>query len=160
MRDSMLSVTAPHQVLFEGLASAMPLFAASDDAALVARVRLDHYVNLVRAILHESINDGQTVAECLALGRSLVPWWSDEVIADHLADCGADPRLRSYLWSYPAGLDWFVALADQADSRVTAEVLHAAYREPLTPGELAQYWPAGLVVADREPVRVRQSPLS
>jgi len=157
----LLAVTASHQVLFEGLAQAMPLFVTPHDEAAVTRVRLDHYLQLVRAELHVAINSGVSVAECLAHGHARVPWWTDELITDHLTDSGADPRLRSYLWSYPAGLDWFVALADDADSRVKAEVLHAAYREPLTPTDLARLWPAGPVIhGPSGPVRLRQPAFS
>lgn len=157
----LLAVTAPHQVLFEGLAQAMPLFAAPDDEALLTRVRLDHYLQLVRAELHVAINSGVSVAECVTHARARVPYWTDEAIGDQLADSSTDPRLRSYLWSYPAGLDWFAALADDADSNVKAEVLHAAYREPLTPTGLARLWPAGPTIGgDGGPVRLRQPALS
>jgi hypothetical protein len=138
----LLSVYAPHQVLFEGLAQAMPLLVTPDDPALIARVRLDHYLRLVEAELHLAINAGVSAATCAAQARARVPFWSDATIADQLSDCGVDPLLRSYLWSYPAGLDWFVALAE-APTTVVTEVLHAAYRDPLTPGDLAARWPTG-----------------
>jgi hypothetical protein len=138
----LLSVFAPHQVLFEGLAQALPLLVTPDDPALTARVRLDHYLRLVEAQLHLAINTGVSAATCAAWARARVPFWSDTTIADHLADCGTDQLLRSYLWSYPAGLDWFVALAE-APGTVATEVLHAAYRDPLTPTDLAAHWPTG-----------------
>ncbi len=73
-----------------------------------------------------------------------IPYWSDEDIADLLTDRGSDPLLRSYLWAYPAGIDWFVNLADSNATEAPA-ILQAAYRRPLTPGELAALWPSGPV---------------
>lgn len=43
-RVRLLSVHSQHQVLFEGLAQALPLFVAPDDAAMTVRVRLAHYL--------------------------------------------------------------------------------------------------------------------
>ena len=138
-----MSVHAPHQVLMEGLAQALPLLITPDEPMLVARVRLAHYVQLVHARLHLAINAGTSIEECAADARALVPYWDDDEIADALADRGANPLLRSYLWAYPAGLDWFVALADAADHDTIRELTHAAYRQPLTPTDLAHLWPAG-----------------
>jgi hypothetical protein len=152
----LLSVHAPYQVALEGLAQAMPLFVADDDPILVARVRLDHYVQLVRAELHQAINDGATPTECADHARSHVPWWSDKTIAAQLTDRGSSPSLRSYLWAYPAGIDWFAALVE-ADAKVIGEVFHAAYRAPLTPTELAALWPEGPPIGGPgHPVRLRQ----
>jgi len=137
-----LSVHAPQQVAAEGLAQALPLFITPDDGPVITRVRLDHYLQLVRAELHLAVNAGATIEECVAHARSRVPFWTDATIADLLADRGASPLLRSYLWAYPAGLDWFAALADRA-ATVAPEVIRAAYREPLTPDDLAVLWPAG-----------------
>ncbi|MEV8440780.1 hypothetical protein AB0425_25675 [Actinosynnema sp. NPDC051121] len=156
----LLSVFSPHQVLFEGLAQALPLFVTPHDPALAARVRLDHYLRLVEAELHLAINDGVSAADCAAHARARVPFWSDATIADHLTDCGTDPLLRSYLWSYPAGIDWFVALAETPGT-VATEVLHAAYRDPLTPRDLAARWPAGPAIGgDGAAVRLRKPALS
>ncbi|WP_228771324.1 hypothetical protein [Actinokineospora iranica] len=138
----LLSVFAPHQVLLEGLAQALPLFVNADDLALATRVRLDHYLQLVRAELHLAINNGTSAAECAAHAKERVPFWTEQEIADHLADCGADSLLRSYLWAYPAGLDWFVALAE-VPGTVAQEVLHDAYRDPLSPADLEAKWPTG-----------------
>ena len=63
------SVHGPQQVLLEGLAQAMPLFVAPDDGALIARVRIDHYTQLVRAELHLAINAGTPVEECVRHAR-------------------------------------------------------------------------------------------
>jgi hypothetical protein len=139
----LMSVHTPHQVLLEGLAQALPLLVCSEDVGLVARVRLDHYLQLVRAELHRAVNAGATVDDCVRHARKRVPFWTDEVLTDLLADRSTDPLLRSYLWAYPAGMDWFVALADHAGPTVTEEVLHAAYRDPLTPADLERLWPAG-----------------
>jgi len=138
----MTSVHALHQVMLEGLAEAMPLFITPYDEILIARVRLAHYTQLVKAELHISINSGTSIEECAAHAIARVPWWKDAYIGDFLADRGANPRLRSYLWAYPAGLDWFAALAE-ADKSVISRVLHAAYRDPLSPSDLAALWPAG-----------------
>ncbi len=159
----LLSVHAPHQVLLEGLAQALPLFAAAGDRALVARVRLDHYVQLVLAELHLAINSGATVDECATHAHARVPYWSDDRIADLLTDRGTNPLLRSYLWSYPAGLDWFVALADRGTTVSAQEALRAAYRDPLTPSDLEALWPAGPAIGgpQRDPaVRLRHPSLS
>ncbi|WP_157963551.1 hypothetical protein [Actinocorallia populi] len=151
----LLSVHVPYQVALEGPAQAMPLFVAADDPVLTARVRLDHYVQLVRAELHLAVGDGADPAACADHARSRVPWWSDRTIADQLSDRGADPSLRSYLWAYPAGLDWFAALAE-ADTKVIEKVFHALYRAPLTPAELAGLHPAGPPVGGPgRPVRLR-----
>lgn len=138
----LLSVHAPQQVLFEGLAQALPLFIAPTDSALMTRVHLDRYLQLVRAEVHGGLNEGASVEECAAHARGRVPFWDDASIADAMSDRGADPLLRSYLWAYPAGFDWFAALAS-APATVAQEVLHATYREPLTSGQLAGLWPAG-----------------
>jgi hypothetical protein len=107
-----MSVHAHQQVLFEGLAQALPLFVIPNEDQVVARVRLAHFTQLVRAELHLAINSGTPVEECAAIARSWVPFWTDEDIADTLTDRSVNPQLRSYLWSYPAGIDWFVSLAE------------------------------------------------
>jgi len=142
----MTSVHAQQQVLLEGLAQAMPLFLRPDDEPLIARVRLAHYVELVRSKLHLAVNTSTSIPECIDLARSLVPFWSDAQIGSMLTDRGADPLLRSYLWSYPAGLDWFVRLADEAPHETAREVFRAAYRSPLAPTALAGLWPEGPTV--------------
>lgn len=141
----LMSVHAPQQVLLEGLAQALPLFIAPDDPLLIARTRLDHYIQLVRAELHVALNRGAAIEELADHARFRMPWISDAAIADVLTDRGADPQLRSYLWAYPAGIDWFANLAD-ADQATWTTVLRAAYREPLTPSDLAALWPAGPVI--------------
>jgi hypothetical protein len=138
----LMSVHAPQQVVLEGLAQAWPLFVIPDDRAVTARVRVAHYTQLVRAELHLAVNNGWPVDRCAAHARSRVPFWTDEDIADALADRGADPLLRSYLWSYPAGIDWFVHLAE-SDGSPSSDILRAAYRDPLTPADLAALWPDG-----------------
>jgi len=137
------SVHAQQQVLLEALAQALPLFVLPNDRQLVARVRLAHYLELVRAKLHLAVNGGASIPDCVTVAKHHVPFWRTEGIGDALTDRGADPLLRSYLWSYPAGIDWFVALADNAHSDLTQNIVRAAYRAPLTPDELAALWPAG-----------------
>jgi hypothetical protein len=133
----MTSVHTQQQVLLEGLAQALPLFLTPDDKQLVARVYLAHYIELVRSELHLLINGGTSVAECVDHGRRRVPFWTDEAIANFLTDRSVDPLLRSYLWAYPAGIDWFIGLARDASPMTTADVLRQAYQEPLTPGDLS-----------------------
>lgn len=86
----LLPVHALYQVLLEGLAQALPLFVTPDDAALVARVRLDHYLQLVRAELHLAINSGVAVSACVEHARSRVPFWTDGTIAHLLSDRSND----------------------------------------------------------------------
>ncbi|TDD75426.1 hypothetical protein E1298_31600 [Actinomadura rubrisoli] len=137
----LMSVHALQQVLLEGLAQALPLFVAPDDQALTVRVRLDHYIQLVRAELHLGLEDGVPLRELADHARKRVPWWKESTIADLLTDRG-HPQLRTYLWSYPAGIDWFVHLAE-ADPGTGRKVLQAAYSAPLTPADLASLWPDG-----------------
>ncbi|MGH3889029.1 MAG: hypothetical protein ACRDSZ_21155 [Pseudonocardiaceae bacterium] len=136
-----LCVFGKHQILLEGLAQALPIFVAPDDKALLAHVHLDHYLQLVRAELHVAINEGASAAECAVRARNLVPFWNSEDIADALAERSVDPLLRSYLWSYPAGFDWFVALAEDAPPPTQSAVLHACYEAPQTPAQLDALWP-------------------
>ena len=138
----LMSVHAPQQVLLEGLAQALPLFITPDDELLVTRTKFDHYNQLVRAELHIALNQGATIAELADHARFRMPWIKDAAIADLLTDRGANPQLRSYLWAYPAGIDWFANLAD-ADKPTRSTVLQAAYRDPLTPNDLETLWPAG-----------------
>ncbi len=137
----MTSVHAQQQVLLEGLAQALPLFVRPADQPLVARVRLAHYVELVRARLHVAINSGASVQECVDIAQDRVPFWSARAIGDTLSDRSCDPLLRSYLWSYPAGIDWFVRLADSAPRETSAHVIRASYQQPLTPSALTTLWP-------------------
>ncbi|MBA9001524.1 hypothetical protein HNR21_000406 [Actinomadura cellulosilytica] len=126
---------------------------------LTARVRLEHYAQLVRAEAHQALNAGTPAIDCADHMRARVPWWSDTTIAGYLVDRGTDPQLRTYMWAYPAGLDWFAALAE-ADARVIREVLHAAYRDPLTPTDLARLWPAGPPIGGPgSTVRLRKPPV-
>ncbi len=138
----LLSVHAPQQVLLEGLAQALPLFVIPDDEQVVARTRVAHFSHLVMAELHLAINAGTSIEQCVEVARSRVPFWTDEAIADILHDRSVNPQLRSYLWSYAAGIDWFVSLAE-AGGPAAAEILKAAYREPLTPVDLEAMWPDG-----------------
>ena len=138
----LLAVHTAQQVLLEGLGQTLPLFVAPDDKLLITRVRVDHYTQLVRAALHIALNSGSNVGQCADYARTHVPYWTDAEIADSLADRGADTLLRSYLWSYPAGIDWFAHLAE-APASVRSAVLKAAYRDPLSPDELTALWPSG-----------------
>lgn len=138
----LLSVHAPQQVLLEGLPQALPLFVIPDDEEVMVRTRLAHFGQLVMSELHLAINSGATVEQCAQLARSRVPYWTDEAISDILTDRSVNPQLRSYLWSYAAGIDWFVCLVE-AGGPVAGEILKAAYRDPLTPGDLEAMWPDG-----------------
>ncbi len=152
----LLSVHCPQQVLLEGLAQAFPLFVLPDDKILGSRVELEHYTQLVRAQAQLALNAGISALDCADYLRAWVPWWDDSVIAGFLADRSTDPQLRTYMWAYAAGIDWFAALS-QADARVIGEVLHAAYRQPLTPAQLAELWPSGPPIGGPgSPVRLRQ----
>lgn len=137
-----LSVHAPTQFLLEGLAQALPLFVVPSEPGMAARVRLGHYTQLVRAELHRALDAGASLDDCVDHARTRVPFWSDNDISDALADRSVNPLLRSYLWAYPAGIDWFVALAG-AEASTARKVLRAAYRDPLTPSELGDLWPQG-----------------
>jgi hypothetical protein len=137
-----LSVHCPTQICLEGLAQALPLFVAPDDEQLIARAHLNHFQQLVNAQMHISINNGSTMQECSDYARARVPFWSEEEIADALLDRRSNPQLRSYLWAYPAGVDWFSALAS-ADPTTIREVFHAAYQKPLAPFDLRRLWPEG-----------------
>jgi hypothetical protein len=136
------SVHAAQQVLLEGLAQALPLLVIPKDQRAMARLSFVHYTQLARADLHRLINAGTSIDDCVARARSLVPFWTDENIGNILSDRGVNPQLRSYLWAYPAGLDWFVALVESGSS-VAGEVLQASYRDPLAPDDLAKLWPDG-----------------
>ena len=144
-----LAVHCPHQVLFEGLAQVLPWVASPDDEIICARTRIDHFMSLVCGQIHILVNSGTPAADCRDLARRQVPWWTDEEIARELYDRSRNPQLRSYLWSYPAGMDWFVKLVE-AGGATLAEVLREAYRRPLTPSELHQLWPAGPVIGGNQ----------
>ncbi|MCO6010548.1 hypothetical protein NE236_36880 [Actinoallomurus purpureus] len=155
----LLSIHAPQQVMLEGLAQAWPLFILPDDKVLIARLRLSHYTHLVLAQVHRAINAGTPAIECADHLRACLPWESDKTIAGDLTDRGADPTHRSYMWAYPAGFDWFTALAE-ADVKVSREVLNAAYRDPLTPADLAELWTEGPPIGGPGgPVRLRKPPI-
>lgn len=138
----LLAVHSNHQVLLEGFAQALPLIMRPDDPLLNAAARLDHYELLVRAELHMMINAGATRAECRERVHTRAPYFSEKEIARELHDRRDDPRLRSYLWAYPAGLDWFMNLWEEKPTLVP-EVLRVAYQQPLSPNELHDLWPTG-----------------
>ena len=144
-----LAVHCPHQVLFEGLAQVLPWVASPDDEIICARTRIDHFMNLVRGQIHILVNSGATAVDCRDLGRRHIPWWTDDEVARELYDRSRNPQFRSYLWSYPAGIDWFVRLVE-AGGTALAEVLREAYRRPLTPHELHALWPAGPAIGGNQ----------
>ncbi|MEV6258954.1 hypothetical protein AB0L97_37520 [Nocardia sp. NPDC051911] len=142
----LLSVHGPQQVLLEGWAQAMPLFITPDDEALVASTRLVHYTpNWSGPGLHLAINAGTSIESCADHARSRVPWWNDNLIAGLLADRSTNRLLRTYMWAYSAGIDYFANLAE-AEPPVIQSVLHNAYRAPLTPADLERLWPGGPTV--------------
>jgi hypothetical protein len=132
------SVHCSQEIASEGLAQALPLFVAPEDEDLMTCVRLDHYLQLVRGNLHVAINRGDSIEECAGYAKQHVPFWDDEDISDLLGDRSANPLLRSYLWAYPAGFDWFVNLAEHQGP--SSGVLTSAYREPLAPMDLSSLW--------------------
>jgi hypothetical protein len=140
-----LAVHCPHQILFEGLAQVLPWIASPDDEIVVARTRIDHFMNLIRGQIHILINNSVTAADCRDLAHRQVPWWTDDEIARELYDRSRNPQFRSYLWSYPVGMDWFVRLVEAGGATPT-EVLREAYKRPLTPSELHELWPAGPII--------------
>jgi hypothetical protein len=138
----LLSVHAPQQILLEGLAQALPYFVAPDDEQLIARTKLVHFSQLIRGQLHLMVNEPQPIEDCIAYARRHLPHLTDAALGDSLTDRANNIQLRSYLWSYPIGLDWFARLAEQrpAESR---KVIEACYRAPLQPSDLEALWPAG-----------------
>jgi hypothetical protein len=140
------SVHAQQQVLLEGFAQALPLFVRPEDRPLVTRVRLAHYVELIRAKLHLAINNGVSIPDCLFLAKKHAPFWDEETIGKMLTDRSVDPLLRTYLWSYPAGIDWFIRLADEGQQETARTLISAAYQSPLTPDELSALWPEGPII--------------
>jgi hypothetical protein len=137
------SVHSQQQVMLEGLAQALPLFIATGDSDLQLRVELTHYLQLVMARLHLALNTSTRLQDCIDDARRAVPFWTDEKISNLLADRGVNPLFRSYMWAYPAGLDWFVQLAETRDQALISGVFRAAYKAPLTPAELESLWPGG-----------------
>jgi hypothetical protein len=137
-----------------GLAQAPP-FVHPDYLAIVARVRMDQYVQLL-SVRRSTVtsNAGVSVADCTEHARARVPWWDGSTVADTLTDRGADPLSRSYLSSCPAGIDWFVS---PRRHRNRGKVFRAAYAQPLAPTDLADRWPAGSRVGGPcAPVRLRK----
>jgi hypothetical protein len=145
----LLSVHCPHQVLFEGLGQVLPLIVEPDNELVRTRVRLDHYLQLVRAELHILINSGAPATACRDHALRRVPFWTNTLIARELSDRSTNPQLRTYLWAYPAGIDWFINL-HEAGGTLTAEVLHEAYQRPLEPSELRALWPAGPAIGGHQ----------
>ena len=145
----LLCIHCPHQVLFEGLGQVLPLIADPDNELVHARVRLDHYLQLVRAELHVRINCGESATSCRDHALRRVPFWSNTVIARDLSDRSTSPQLRTYLWAYPAGIDWFINL-HEAGGSLAAEVLHEAYQRPLDPSELSALWPSGPAIGGNQ----------
>lgn len=135
------SVHAQEQILLEGWAQAAPLFMSAVDPIVLARLRLAHYDQLVRAQVHIALGDGVNVARCIEFARRSCPYWTDNDLGGVLHDRGVDPLLRSYLWSYPAGFDWFVQLHERAAADDQRRVLTTAYQRPLTPEDLHALWP-------------------
>jgi hypothetical protein len=138
----LLAVHSNHQVLFEGLAQVLPLVARRDDPKINAIVRLDHYTQLARAELHVLLNAGATISECYDLIKSNIPFLQPKDFERELHDRSRDPQLRSYLWAYAAGIDWFMNLVEQR-ATLLPEVLRVAYQRPLSPSQLQQLWPDG-----------------
>jgi hypothetical protein len=83
------------------------------------------------------INEGRPVAECATHARRRIPWWTSNDIANELTDRSTDPFLRSYRWAYPAGIDWFAALADTADEATIGQVLCGTFERPRSPSDLS-----------------------
>lgn len=108
----LFSVHAQEQTLLEGVAQTLSLFVTPGDEALTTNLRLGHYLQLVRAQLHLAVNRGDSLERLVAYAREHAPFWDDETISDLLTDRSVNPLLRSYLWSYAAGVDWFVNLAE------------------------------------------------
>lgn len=144
-----LAVHCPHQVLFEGLAQVLPWIAFPEDEIVTARTRLDHFTNLVRGQIHVLLNSGATVVDCRDFAHRQVPWWTDEEITREFHDRSRNPQFRSYLWAYPAGIDWFIRLVE-AGGTPLGEVLRESYRRPLTPSELRELWPTGPVIGGNQ----------
>jgi hypothetical protein len=83
------------------------------------------------------------VEACAAHARARVPFWDEETIANELTDRGVDPLLRSYLWSYPAGLDRFVALAGSGPDVIEGSFMpHTGPTHTSRPGRPLAGWPA------------------
>lgn len=143
----LLAIHCSHQVLFEGLAQVLPLIASPDDVLVQARTRLNHYIRLVEAELHLLVSQGESIAYCREHALRRLPFWTNRTIESVIADRSGNPQLRSYLWAYPAGFDWFINLTETVGAgggtAVLAEVLREAYQRPLSPCELQQLWPAG-----------------
>ncbi|MDQ1247751.1 MAG: hypothetical protein QG597_2122, partial [Actinomycetota bacterium] len=74
-----------------------------------------------------------------------------DVIADTLTDRSTNPLLRSYLWAYPAGIDWFTTLADTNDPTTTHTILTTIYQHPHTPTDLHHLWPTGPTIGGTTP---------
>jgi len=102
-------------------------------------------LQLVRAELHLMVNQGDSVRACLEHAAARVPFWARQTVVNDLVDRSRNPQLRSYLWAYPARLDWFVRLYE-APGTVPAEVLRDAFQRLLNPSELGELWSGAPVI--------------
>lgn len=131
------SVHTPHQPLLEGLAQALPLFVnEAADAPLLLRIQLSHFMQLARNQIHvwaESVNDLRAIID---RATQLVPWWTPDKIVREIQDRSVNPLLRSYLYAYPAGLDFFTRASCHLDESARQSLVERCYAEPLFPSEL------------------------
>jgi hypothetical protein len=138
----LLSVHNPCQSLLEGLAQTLPLYICPDDEELEAVVLVDYYGQLVASELHLALETGESVADCADRARRRVPYWPDQRIERIMADRGVDPLLRTYMWAYAAGFDWFMALSGE-EAELKQDIIRRCYTAPLRPVDLQAMWPEG-----------------
>ena len=139
------SVHGRQQILLEGLAQALPLFLAPEDEEVVTRVWLDHR-QLVLGQMHVTAHLWEADHDQLSRHvQQQLPWLNEEEAHRAVTDRSRDPLLRTYLWSYPIGFDFFVRVWEKSGPDTVSQIVRMAYRQPIDAGDLADQLSAGSI---------------
>lgn len=129
------------QFALEGTAQTLPLWLWEPrdiEELLLARVRLAHYMELVRHNAHIMINSGQRIEQCVGYVAERLPHLEiDKVLVD-LVGRARNPSLRSYQLAYGVSFDAMVRATEALPARRRASVVRRLYAEPLPYPEFAE----------------------
>jgi len=129
-----LTVHTCEQVHLEGFAQGLPFLLQDVHSFVELRAVLGRLRQMLLNNAYLSIANGRPIEDVVAMFERSVPVTDRDRLVKNLADQALEPIMRTYMFSYPKGIELIHSLSKQADG--VSSFINRSITEPMTASEI------------------------